>query len=84
MATTVSSPRPAESTASTSTFHKSATFRRSSNTKRGSVSEVLKDGAYFTRNESEQEFPHALKSDMGTWLKKLESQFTITPQRMRM
>ena len=39
---------------------------------------------FFRRVQGEDEFPHALKSDMGTWLKKLESQLTVTTQRMRM
>lgn len=62
--------------------------RRNSATKRGSVSGVghKPDGLKFKRNESSgaDDFPHATKKNMAEHLVKLEQQFTLTPQRMRM
>ncbi|BGP49189.1 hexokinase [Rhodotorula kratochvilovae] len=65
-----------------------ASFRRSSRTARGSVSEVGRrsEGGrlQFTRTQDETNLPSAAKKDMADYLVKLEKQFTITPQRMRM
>ncbi len=62
--------------------------RRNSTTKRGSVSGVghKLDALKFTRNESQgpDDFPHATKKNMSEYLVKLEQQFILTPQRMRM
>ncbi|ORY55751.1 hexokinase [Leucosporidium creatinivorum] len=64
-----------------------ATFRRTSNTARGSVSAVgrrSEAGLQFTRTQDDLTRPSATKKDMSEWLVKLEHMFTVTPQRMRM
>ncbi|GAA6002926.1 uncharacterized protein JCM10292_001377 [Rhodotorula paludigena] len=62
--------------------------RRSSRTARGSVSEVGRRSEagrlQFTRTQDETNLPSAAKKDMADYLVKLEKQFTLTPQRMRM
>lgn len=40
--------------------------------------------AYHTRTQDEHELPHATKKTMTDHLRKYESLFTLTPQRMRM
>lgn len=64
------------------------TARRSSRVARGSVSEVGRRSEagrlQFTRRDDETETPSAAKRDMADYLVKLEKQFTLTPQRMRM
>lgn len=40
--------------------------------------------AYHTRTQDENELPHATKKTMTDHLRKYESLFTLTPQRMRM
>lgn len=55
--------------------------------RRGSGSIVTPSGnvvAYHTRTQDEIEFPHAEKKTMADHLRKYESLFTLTPQRMRM
>ncbi|TNY17550.1 hexokinase-domain-containing protein [Rhodotorula diobovata] len=63
-------------------------FRRSSRNARGSVSEVGRRSEagrlQFTRTQDDTNLPSAAKKDMADYLVKLEKQFTITPQRMRM
>ncbi|KAF9026868.1 hexokinase [Hymenopellis radicata] len=55
--------------------------------RRGSGSIVLPSGqtmAIHTRTHDEDELPHATKKTMADHLRKYESLFTLTPQRMRM
>ncbi|KAJ7291551.1 hexokinase, partial [Mycena rebaudengoi] len=55
--------------------------------RRGSGSVVLPSGqtmAMHTRTHDEEDLPHATKKTMADHLRKLESIFTLTPQRMRM
>ncbi|BGO99582.1 Hexokinase-2 [Rhodotorula toruloides] len=63
-------------------------FRRSSRTARGSVSEVGRRSEsgrlQFTRTQDDTNLPSAAKKDMANYLVRLEKQFTLTPQRMRM
>lgn len=40
--------------------------------------------AFHTRTQDENELPHATKKTMTDHLRKYESLFTLTPQRMRM
>ncbi|GAA5933728.1 hypothetical protein JCM1841_002810 [Sporobolomyces salmonicolor] len=70
-----------------STTEPRSSVRRSSNTARGSVSEIGRrsDGRlHFTRTQDDKQLPSAAKKDMADYLVKLEHQFTVTPQRMRM
>ncbi|KZS86755.1 hexokinase [Sistotremastrum niveocremeum HHB9708] len=55
--------------------------------RRGSGSVVLPSGqtlAYHTRTQDEEDLPHANKKTMADHLRKYDSLFTLTPQRMRM
>ncbi|KAJ7154019.1 hexokinase [Mycena crocata] len=55
--------------------------------RRGSGSIVLPSGqtmAMHTRTHDEEDLPHATKKTMADHLRKFESLFTLTPQRMRM
>ncbi|THV02243.1 hexokinase [Dendrothele bispora CBS 962.96] len=55
--------------------------------RRGSGSIVLPSGqtmAFHTRTHQEEDLPHATKKTMADHLRKYESLFTLTPQRMRM
>ncbi|KAF8624659.1 hypothetical protein AX17_006990 [Amanita inopinata Kibby_2008] len=55
--------------------------------RRGSGSVTLPTGqtlAIHTRTQDEEILPHATKKTMADHLRKLESLFTLTPQRMRM
>ncbi|KAK7018504.1 phosphotransferase [Favolaschia claudopus] len=55
--------------------------------RRGSGSIVLPSGvtmAIHTRTHDEEDLPHATKKTMADHLRKYESLFTLTPQRMRM
>ncbi|KAF5392806.1 hypothetical protein D9757_000922 [Collybiopsis confluens] len=55
--------------------------------RRGSGSVTLPGGqtmAYHTRTHEEEGLPHATKKTMADHLRKYESLFTLTPQRMRM
>ncbi|KAF7340276.1 Phosphotransferase [Mycena venus] len=55
--------------------------------RRGSGSFVLPSGqtiAMHTRTHDEEDLPHATKKTMADHLRKYESLFTLTPQRMRM
>ncbi|KAJ7506978.1 hexokinase [Mycena galericulata] len=55
--------------------------------RRGSGSIVLPSGqtmAMHTRTHDEEDLPHATKKTMADHLRKFESIFTLTPQRMRM
>ncbi|KAF8527774.1 hexokinase [Gautieria morchelliformis] len=55
--------------------------------RRGSGSVVLATGqtlAYHTRTNDGEDLPHATKKTMTDYLRKYESLFTLTPQRMRM
>ncbi|KAF7313096.1 Phosphotransferase [Mycena kentingensis (nom. inval.)] len=55
--------------------------------RRGSGSIVLLTGqtmAMHTRTQDEEDLPHATKKTMADHLRKYESLFTLTPQRMRM
>ncbi|KAF8520336.1 hexokinase [Hysterangium stoloniferum] len=55
--------------------------------RRGSGSFTLSTGqtlAYHTRTQNEEDLPHATKKTMADYLRKYESLFTLTPQRMRM
>ncbi|KAF8188801.1 hexokinase [Mycena galopus ATCC 62051] len=55
--------------------------------RRGSGSIVLPSGqtmAMHTRTQDEEDLPHATKKTMADHLRKYESVFTLTPQRMRM
>ncbi|KAJ7188415.1 hexokinase [Mycena filopes] len=55
--------------------------------RRGSGSIVLPTGqtmAIHTRTHDEEDLPHATKKTMADHLRKFESLFTLTPQRMRM
>lgn len=54
-------------------------FRRTSTGGRGSSSALR-----FSRTDQDKEFPHATKKNMADFVAKLEHQFTLTPQRMRM
>lgn len=77
-----------ERRASSTSSDGSPAVRRNSTTKRGSISGVghRLDALKFTRNESQgaDDFPHATKKNMAEYLVKLEQQFILTPQRMRM
>lgn len=55
--------------------------------RRGSGSVTLPTGqtlAFHTRTHDEEDLPHATKKTMADHLRKYESLFTLTPQRMRM
>ncbi|KAI6132871.1 hexokinase [Pisolithus thermaeus] len=55
--------------------------------RRGSGSVILPSGqtlAIHTRTQDEEDLPHATKKTMADHLRKYESLFTLTPQRMRM
>ncbi|KAI5118647.1 hypothetical protein M0805_002567 [Coniferiporia weirii] len=55
--------------------------------RRGSGSVTLPSGqtlAIHTRTQDEEDLPHATKKTMADHLRKYESLFTLTPQRMRM
>lgn len=55
--------------------------------RRGSGSVILPSGqtlAIHTRTHDEEDLPHATKRTMADHLRKYESLFTLTPQRMRM
>ncbi|RDB17141.1 Hexokinase-2 [Hypsizygus marmoreus] len=55
--------------------------------RRGSGSVTLASGqtlAIHTRTQDEEDLPHATKKTMADHLRKYESVFTLTPQRMRM
>ncbi|KAA1475225.1 hexokinase [Dentipellis sp. KUC8613] len=55
--------------------------------RRGSGSVTLPSGqtlAVHTRTQDEEDLPHATKKTMADHLRKYESLFTLTPQRMRM
>ncbi|KAF8558656.1 hexokinase [Imleria badia] len=55
--------------------------------RRGSGSLVLPSGqtiAIHTRTQDEEDLPHATKKTMADHLRKYETLFTLTPQRMRM
>jgi hexokinase len=55
--------------------------------RRGSGSIILPTGqtlAIHTRTQDEEDLPHATKKTMADHLRKYESLFTLTPQRMRM
>jgi len=55
--------------------------------RRGSGSVTLLTGqtiAIHTRTQDEEDLPHATKKTMADHLRKYESLFTLTPQRMRM
>ncbi|ETW77625.1 hypothetical protein HETIRDRAFT_389219 [Heterobasidion irregulare TC 32-1] len=55
--------------------------------RRGSGSVTLPTGqvlAIHTRTQDEEDLPHATKKTMADHLRKYESLFTLTPQRMRM
>ncbi|KAF8976979.1 hypothetical protein BDQ17DRAFT_163165 [Cyathus striatus] len=55
--------------------------------RRGSGSVTLPTGqtlAIHTRTNEEEDLPHATKKTMADHLRKYESLFTLTPQRMRM
>ncbi|KAE9402725.1 hexokinase [Gymnopus androsaceus JB14] len=55
--------------------------------RRGSGSITLPSGqtmAFHTRTHQEEDLPHATKKTMADHLRKYESLFTLTPQRMRM
>jgi hexokinase len=55
--------------------------------RRGSGSVVLASGqtiAIHTRTQDEEDLPHATKKTMADHLRKYETLFTLTPQRMRM
>ncbi|KAH8829215.1 hexokinase [Flagelloscypha sp. PMI_526] len=55
--------------------------------RRGSGSVTLPSGqtmAMHTRTQGDEDLPHATKKTMADHLRKLESIFTLTPQRMRM
>ncbi|KAF8699863.1 Hydroxymethylglutaryl-coenzyme A reductase, partial [Rhizoctonia solani] len=57
------------------------------NSRRGSGSLMTPSGmtlAYHTRTQDGNELPHATKKTMTDHLRKYESLFTLTPQRMRM
>ncbi|TFK52800.1 hexokinase [Heliocybe sulcata] len=55
--------------------------------RRGSGAVTLPTGqtlAFHTRTQDEEDLPHATKKTMADHLRKYESLFTLTPQRMRM
>jgi len=57
------------------------------NSRRGSGSITTPTGqtvAYHSRTQQGEELPHATKRTMADYLRKYESLFTLTPQRMRM
>ncbi|KAM0749042.1 hexokinase [Meredithblackwellia eburnea MCA 4105] len=90
MATAAGSSSPTSNKRPSTSIPSGASFRRASTTARGSISAIgrkSETGAgplHFTRTQDGGHPPHATKRDMADFLKKLEHQFTITPQRMRM